>query len=73
MGCGFAGDLAVAGLDLGCERSGVGGVVGHEVAEGLDGDRCCGGGGASGLQLGLRGESVEEVVEVGGLEDVEEL
>ena len=65
MGCGFAGGFAGAGLEGGGEWLGVLGVVCGGVPEGLEGDGFGGCGDAAGLEFGLCGESVEEVVERG--------
>jgi len=73
LGCGFAGDLAVAGFEGGRERAGVGGVVGGEVAEALEGEGLCCGGDALGLEVGVVGESVEDGGDAGRVEDLEEL
>ena len=65
LGCGFAGDLAVAGFERGGERAGVGGVVCGEVAEAVEGEGACCGGDALGLEVGVVGEAVEDGGDVG--------
>ncbi len=51
----------------------VGGVGGGGVSEGFDGDGLGECRGALGLEAGVAGDAVEERVDVGAVEDVEEL